>query len=266
MQIWDKMQGMQRLFFGFEIDIPWPYDYPAGRLLSEKERHMTLVFLGFVDPISLEESMKQIPLPSFSIGPIGLCDRVLFLPEKHPRTVSWHIQWLSKEMEILHYRAELLKWLQKIGYSLDTRSLIPHVTIARMPFEKEEWLKEFTILPCMIKALHLYESIGNLHYPSRWKLSLQPAFEEFEHTADLAFLIHAHSLQELYRHAALALSFKFPPLAGYITAQPVRDLYDIIHSLNDLIAIVDQKLGCPFKAVSYHGQFRENTWEMIVDV
>ncbi len=260
------MQGMQRLFFGFEIDVPWPHEYPIGRLLSEKERHITLAFLGFVDPIPLQESIERIPLPPFSISPIGVCNQVLFLPEKHPRTVSWHIGWLSKELEILHYRSELLKWLQKIGYRLDNRPFTAHVTIARMPFEKEGWLQTFTILPCMIKALHLYESIGNLHYPSRWKFPLQPAFEEFEHTADLAFFIHAQTLQELYCHAALALSFKFPPLVQYIKMQNPKDLYDVIQGLNQLIATADQELGCPFKAVSYHGQFKENSWEMIVDV
>ena len=41
-------------------------------------------------------------------------------------------------------------------------------------------------------------------------------------------------------------------------------------ALNELIAIVDEKEGCPFKAISFHSLIREVgpilKWEMIVDV
>ena len=262
------MQGMQRLFFGLEVDSPWPSFYPEGRLISEKQRHITLAFLGFVDPTALQKSIEKIPLPSFSIGPVGFCDQLLFLPEERPRTVSWHIEWLSEERELSGYRVELLHWLDKLGYRTDRRPFLPHLTIARTPFKREEW-EGFSSQPFITKALHLYESIGNLHYPSRWQFPLEPAFEEFEHTADLAFSVRASNLQQLYLHAALALSFKFPPLIAYLKRpnnKTIGDFFDVISALNELIAVADQEQGCPFKAVSYHGQFKENSWEMIVDV
>ena len=257
---------MKRLFLGLEIDAPWPDQYPNGRLISEKERHITLAFLGNVDSKPLMEALEKIPLPSFSIGPIGFFDQLLVLPEMRPRVVAWHIQWFSVNEALAQYQIRLLDWLESLGYRVDRRPLLSHVTLARAPFQVEEWKGAFVSLPCFIKGLHLYESVGNLHYLSRWEHLLKPAFEEFEHTADIAFTVHAHDYEELYLHAAFALSFKFPLMLPYIKKQPCDNLPDVVRALNQLVAQVDQEQGCPFKAVSYHGEFKDETWEMIVDV
>ena len=54
---------------------------------------------------------------------------------------------------------------------------------------KQEWLDHFTPLPFFVKAIHLYQSLGNLQYQSLWESPLLSPFEELEHTADIAFLI-----------------------------------------------------------------------------
>lgn len=257
---------MKRIFFGFEIEAPWPIDYPKGHVLEEKERHFTLVFLGNVDPAAIMQNLNSIPLPVFKIAPAGYFDKVLLLPAGHPRVVAWHAKWFLEGLEIDQYQKRLLDWLEDLNYKVDRRPLLSHVTVARAPFEEEEWLKAFSPLPCMIKALHLYESIGNLHYSSLWQFPFTPPFEEIEHTADVAFIIYGSNFQQLYLNAAIALSFKFPPLLDFLTEKMLHDLNEVVRELNQLISITDQKIGCPFKAVSYHGEFKNQKWQMIVDV
>lgn len=256
----------RRLFFGFEIEAPWPEGFPNGRLLDEKNRHLTLAFLGNVDPTPLMQALETIPRPPFKIGPVGVFDQFLALPKDQPRVASWHMRWLSAQDEIVDFHARLRVWLENLGFQMDQRPLLSHATIARAPFRVEEWEEAFTPLPFLITGFHLYESTGGLHYPSIWQLPLEKAFEEFEHTADIAFTIRAENLQQLYVHGATALSFKFPPLIDYICEQSFDHLNEVVRALNQLIAAADQERGCPFKAVSYHGQFTNGLWEMIVDV
>jgi 2'-5' RNA ligase len=255
-----------RLFFGFELSCPWPEQYPRGRLLAEEHRHVTVAFLGNVKEAPLLESLPQLPLPSFSTAPVGIFDTLLFLPEENPRVVSWHVQWLLHEQEIVVYRNALLDFLQRLHYSIDRRPFLSHLTVARAPFDQEKWKEAFTPLPCFVKALHLYETTGSLQYTSLFSMPLHPPFEEFDHTADIAFTIYGSSYTQLYLHAALALSFKFPPLLFYFQQEHLKNLLDVVRSLNHLIARADAEQGCPFKAVSHHGEFRDHKWEMIVDV
>ncbi len=256
----------KRLFFGFELSCPWPEEYPSGRLLANKDRHLTLVFLGDIQAEKLLESLPHLPLPSFQIAPVGLFDKLLTLPPESPRVVSWHVQWLLKKSQILQYRTSLIDYLKSLGYRVDLRPFLSHLTVARAPFDAEKWQEAFAPLPCFVKALHLYETTGNLEYTPLFSLPLLAPFEEFDHTADIAFTIYGDSFQELYLHATLALSFKFPPLLSYLREEQIQDQLGLIKALNQLISLSDIEEGCPFKAVSYHGQFQNHKWEMIVDV
>ncbi len=255
-----------RLFFGFSVSAPWPHKYPEGRLLPEEDRHITLAFLGDVEKPPLE----TIPLPPFSLGPAALCDHPLFLPEKTPRVVANHIHWLEKQDEIASYRKQLLFWLNSHGYAIDTRPFLPHLSIARAPFTQSQWEDAFEKIPAIITGVHLYESAGNLHYPTIWSHPLTPLFEEFEHTADIAFTIRATSFEELYLHAVIALSFKFPPILDVFEEKEHPNLDTIVQALNHIIYHCDKTIGCPFKAVSHHGKLQKTNnllqWEMIVDV
>ncbi len=89
--------------------------------------------------------------------------------------------------------------MQSIGLKVETHhDFNPHITIARAPFEKEAWKKEFSPLPLILTDLHLYESKGNLEYVSLWKHSLQTPFEEIEHTADIAYHVYGESFAQLF--------------------------------------------------------------------
>lgn len=265
------MQEMEekRLFFGFSVDSPWPSTYPKGRIIEESARHLTLAFLGNHPFEKLEKELSHFPKPDFLIGPAGVCDELLFLPKFKPRVVSHHVHWLVDGEAINTYQEKVLDWLENLGLPVDRRPFLSHITLARAPFVEKEWEEAFENLPVIITGIHLYESIGNLRYPSIWNLPILPAFEEFEHTADIAFHVYGKTFRELYFHGALAMSFKFPHFLSYLKDREIKDLNQLVQSLNEMITFCDQEMGCPFKAVSYHGKLEKNNlmhWEMVVDV
>lgn len=268
MQISDK----KRLFFGLEVEAPWPHKLPEGRVLQESHRHLTLAFLGETDFSKLSKALNSIPLPSFTLGLVGKFDKCLFLPEKHPHVVAWHVEWMDKTDELISFQKSLTEWLFTQGFLLEIENkFLPHVTICRSPFIKKQWEKSFEELPLSVNKIHLYESLGGLKYQPIWTHSLISPFEEIDHTADIGFWIRGNSLEQLYIHAQVALSFHFPNIIPYFPKQERIDNIDsIITSLNIGITRADSEIGCPLKAVSYHGNIHEKTnvleWEMIVDV
>lgn len=265
------MKNSCRLFFAYSIDAPWPSSYPEGRLIAEEGRHITVAFLGNCDPNALLQNLHMTPLPHLSISPVGIADRILFLPKDAHRVASYHVDWLEKKSLLEDYANTLGQWLKALGYSVDARPWLSHVTIARAPFKTEEWESSFEPLPCAMRALTLYESMGNLTYKPLWSHSWLLPFEEFEHTADIAFRIRGSSLKELFLHAQYALAFKFPPLLSFVQEGNPSNIDEIIINLNELVMRADCAIGCPFKSVSFHGEIRQDKhniliWEMIVDV
>lgn len=260
----------KRLFFACEVAAPWPLKHPPARLVDPASRHLTLAFLGDLPYPPLEAILPSFPVPGFKVGPTGYFDRCLFLPERHPHVVAWNVQW-DDAAPLLEFQQQLTAWLLSHGYAVDQRPLLSHVTIARDPVHMEPWQKSFVALPMCVRGIHLYESVGNLVYQPIWSMPLLAPFQEISHTADLAFLIQAESIQGLQRHAQSALAFKYPPLLRYVKNAPLEaNLDDIVIALNRLITACDSEIGCPLKAVSFHGDVRvEGTihqWEMIVDV
>lgn len=263
----------KRLFFGFSIEAPWPTDYPEGRMIPEEGRHMTFSFLGNISYDKIKKQLSSFPRPNFSIGLLGKSRQLLFLPKQNSRVVAHDVKWLTNGDVLEKYHSDVLDWLKEHNFPADRRRpLLSHVSIARAPFDQKKWEETFQPLPIMISGIHLYESLGDLRYSSLWNIPLIPPFEEFEHTADIAFTIRANKENDLFLHAAFALSFRYPPFLQFLPSQFLaQSLEEIVRSLNHMIAKCDQEIGCPFKAVSYHGKTskKENnliTWEMIVDV
>lgn len=260
----------RRLFFAFEVAAPWSADYPKGRLVDSASRHLTLAFLGNISYPKLEAILPEFPKTPFRLGPVGFFDECLFLPKRHPHVVAWHVQWYEGA-DFIQFQKKVAEWLRGYDYQIDERPFLSHVTIARSPFNPKQWQQSFVPLPVVVRGLHLYESVGQLVYKPIWSYPLQAPFEEMEHTADVAFLIRGESIQNLHLHAEVALAFKFPPLLKYIHQEPLQNSLDeSIMALNRLITLADSEIGCPLKAVSFHGRLLEEAkllnWEMIVDV
>jgi RNA 2',3'-cyclic 3'-phosphodiesterase len=269
------MNEEKRLFFAFEIHAPWPEELPPGRVIDPKMRHCTIAFLGNHALSKLDPILKAMPRPSFKIGLAGKFERVLFLPKKRdPNVVAWEIAFWEKGDRFASYADELITYLQQqeVIESNKKNESLAHVTIARRPFEREEWEANFQPLPTYLGTLHLFESLGHLTYRSVWSHPILPPFDELPHTADLAYKIRGESIREIYLHALLALTFEDPRLLKVIELQEeLRSLDEVIAQLNRDIGRADAEIGSSFKAVSYFGELRKLPnqileWEMIVDV
>lgn len=262
----------KRLFFAAEVAAPWPKRLPQGRILRETDRHLTLAFLGNVSYQKILDLLHTVPPPPFAIGLVGQFDKCLCLPRKHPHVIAWHVDWLEDPTALLAYQQQLVDWLTCHALPpLQHEEFLPHVTVCRSPFITEEWKAAFIKLPCHISSIHLFESMGNSLYESRWQLPIKPPFEEIPHTADIAFRLYGESLQQLYIHAQAALAFHYPPLLHYFSPAFVGEhLDDLIIALNEIVTKADVEGQCPYKAISFHGELIEQeqilTWEMIVDV
>lgn len=262
----------KRLFFGVEVHGLWPSALPKGRYLDEAHRHLTLAFLGDIPYEAFHKIADQIPPPPMRVGSVGYFNECLVLPPRHPHVVAWQTHWWDGNPQLHDYQSSLSKWLSSHHYEMDERPWKPHVTICRSPFNPKEWLKAFKPLPFYSSSIHLYESKGNLSYVPIKSFSILPPFEEIEHTADMAFLVRGENVREIYHHAFGALTFKVPELMDfYASGYPVDSLDDVIMLLNSSICKADAAVGCPLKAVSFHGQISVLPdsllqWEMIVDV
>lgn len=263
----------KRLFFGLKATSPWPQKLPAGRLLHPDERHATVAFLGDTEWERLSTQLSELPLPNFDAGLGAIFDKVMFLPRKHPHVVCWHANFFGTQSKIEIYQSKLSAWLKERAFlpAAEHDSWLPHVTLAREPYDFHAWKSSFLPTPVIFDSLHLYESVGNLRYSSLWSVSIPQPFREIEHTADMAFILKGETIPQLYLHALLALAFKYPDILMHLPTDPEIDsLDDIIIALNVAVANTDQAVGCPFKAVSLHGEIEEHPnylqWEMIVDV
>ncbi len=263
---------MKRLFFAFEIQAPWPEKLPPGRVLDIGQRHCTVIFLGNLEEKPLLDLLPELPLPPFKLTPAGVFDQYMFLPVRYPRVAAWHINWGPFREAMNDYWELIHLFLHSKGIKVERKhNFLPHVTLARKPFIQKDWENIFTTTPLLGSSFALYESLGSSRYQKIWEHPYISPWVEIEHTADIAFTILGRTLQELQLYAQLALAFKYPPLANYIQMlSSPETIDDIIIALNEMIGKADTEIGCPLKAVSFHGEAQriDNLlhWEMIVDV
>ncbi len=260
-----------RLFFGASVSAPWQTDLPQGRIISAQMRHMTLLFLGEQDVETMLSFTSNLPRLMTTLAPCGFANHLLFFPEHDPRVVACNANWLEGGDAVMQFQRDLEKTFVDKGIVLQSaRPFVPHITIARQPFDASLWLEQFAPMPFFLTGIHLYESRGNLEYRSLWESALHPPFVEIAHTADIAFKIYGETYAQLHRHAELALAFLFPPFASRFSSQLQNSIDEMIMALNDLIALLDAEMGIPLKAVSFHTKLEKSehllSWEMIIDV
>lgn len=259
----------ERLFFAAEITAAWPEELPQGRLIEPELRHLTLAFLGMANREELIKALDELPLPSWTIGPAGILDEWLFLPEKSPHVVAMHATLL--EQNLLSYQQIVSEWFLKRQFlkTIDPRFLA-HVSIARDPSDQTAWAALPSQIPFFIRGVGLFKSLGHSNYEIIWHKENVPPFEEIEHTADIAYHIRGNSFSDLMLHAVLALAFSFPAFSRYLKNIPsCNSINDIVSQLNRWTSEIDQQEGIGLKAVSYHAKLEKKPyleWTMIVDV
>ncbi|MCB1111333.1 MAG: hypothetical protein H7A37_10730 [Chlamydiales bacterium] len=183
----------KRVFFAFDAHAPWKKQEPKGRLIRHSDRHVTVAFLGNIDYEALEPLLAEIPIPDMRIGPIGIIDYPLFLPNSdHPHVFAAHVDWLTPGID--EYRNRLTGWLIEHGYAIahaDTPWL-PHTTYCRKPFDSEEWQKQFAPMPLYSTALHLYESLPQLCYEPIWSHHFLPPISKERIIGETEAMLNAH--------------------------------------------------------------------------
>lgn len=255
------------VFFAFTVKAPF-FKEPFGKIVQEKFRHITLVFLKglFLKDINL----KKVPTPSFKIAPCGFFNKIIFLPKDVKRVVAYEIDWIKNKDDVKNYQKILLDFLKKNNLIKNEKKFLEHVTVCRAPFDPILWKKSFQKIPFTIISLVLYKSLGNSEYEIIWKHKLKEPFKEIEHTADIAFDIKGENFTDLFYNAFTALCFKFPKFLNYpLKKYSFFKIEDVILTLNDLLTRADLDIGSPFKAISFSSKITKTdilSWEMIVDV
>lgn len=266
-------EKVKRLFFAFKVIIP-PFDEPLpyGKVLEDGDLHATLVFMGQVSHKKYNDIIKEIPKAPFSQALFGIFDELLFLPTYSKNVVAYHIL-LDKEdnTKVELFKEALTDYLKKLDLSIDSKPLLLHTTLARKPFDEGLWQQHFQKRPLLLTSFCLYESLGNRKYKPLYEQKFHPLFEEVYHTADIAYTVYGHNLDELYINAQRAISFWVANFFLFFNTKKIDSLDDIIYYLNQTLSIMDIEMGCPLKAVSMHGQIEkaENNllkWQMIIDV
>jgi 2'-5' RNA ligase len=252
---------MSRLFFAMRAKLPF-FEIPFGRSLVEKDRHLTLTFLGEKKKDEILSQMQKLPLPFNLLSPSARCDEILFLSN----VVALNVKFFTDLACVLSIKRDL----DSLFEIDEAQTWLPHITVARAPFDIMGYQKLKINLPALFSSFHLYESKGSLAYDPIWSFEFLEPFEIVSHTADLAFKIRGETFSDLFHSAALAICFQYPHLFKFYEKKECTNLEEVIERLNQFITLCDIEIGSQIKAVSHSSNIAlENkiyTWEMILDL
>jgi 2'-5' RNA ligase len=256
------------LFFGAKVVCNWPKSFPEGKVISNANRHITLVYIGKVDEEMFVSILNKIPDCNFQIGSCGFFDGVLFYPKTKPRVCAFNIFWMDEK--VVDFTKNLTESVKSICNIEPITSY--HLSICRSPQSTSDWQEAFSPRGFYVESIELLKSLGSSEYKCLYEKRFHPPFIEIEHTADLAFSVFGFSFIELYENGFLALGFKDEKIFEFWKKCSQIDLLeDVVIKLNEAIYRLDEKYGTKLKAVCFHMDVKKSedlmyVWEMVVDV
>jgi len=100
------------------------------KLVESSNIHVTMQFLGDVDPYLVEKISNQMESLTFSPFDMEIVGLGAFPSVKRPRTIWAGVHRGREEISSIYDQLELS--LTKLGFSKSTRKFSPHITIARV--------------------------------------------------------------------------------------------------------------------------------------
>lgn len=120
---------------------------PFKRFVHKEDYHITLAFLGDVDPILLKELQEALVAIAKKHQPFMLnVDQLGFFGQKFTPRVFWTS--VKREEKLFELQKSVQALCEELGLELDKRTYNPHITIARQyiggyPFADEELNQSF---------------------------------------------------------------------------------------------------------------------------
>jgi len=262
----------KRLFWGFSFssirfsrgntEIVLPDD---GRKIKSDSRHATCVFLGNIAASSLEDYIRRGLLKIPERGLTGIIDNMLFLPSKKKPRVAAATGLLSNRNNATEIVESLKQQMISIGYRVEKRPWLFHITLARAPFKVHGWSKIEPIEIFTVDSLNLYESLPNLTYRPLYtqKLSLPWEYGE-EDSGGVKFNIRGMCYREIFFntlisfiHFAFTRKFKFSEKMLFSFSDEIRNQQLRISNSEDVVVNVERFFS-GFEAMkSYKSFFKE---------
>ena len=104
--------------------------FPFKRWVHKEDYHITLAFLGAVDPAKLNETINIVgdSIQSEESFPLQIEEINIFGNKKSPRVF---LAGINHEERLHQLQENVYRQCIQAGYSLDTRAYHPHITLAR---------------------------------------------------------------------------------------------------------------------------------------
>ncbi|UFS72111.1 RNA 2',3'-cyclic phosphodiesterase [Geomonas sp. RF6] len=139
------------------------FELPAARWVPVEQLHLTLRFIGEVDPATFQlirKALAAVPVEGFSLTLRGVGH---FPPGKHPRVL-----WVGMDPSppLIRMQQHIEGTMRELGIPGEERRFSPHITLARLQdapvsavnaFEARH--QAFACPPFEVREFHLYSSV-----------------------------------------------------------------------------------------------------------
>lgn len=251
-------------FFGFEIHSPFIEVFSYNKI-GEKGSPF-LPFLSFEETIFQKVCalLDYVPHPFFQVGPVALLETCFLLRNRTLENLTLQIRRFGVDL-IQPYQKLLHTYFIQEGCQPDRVPLTQSIVCKPVSFLQKSRTNGEQF-PLYLLKLHLYKRCEEERYISIWTRPLLPPFKEVKQGN---FILYGENFQQIFLHAQIALSFKFPAFTPFIDdTYQVRNLHDggvrlltLIYKACDVIKMPIKKAIFPDYGAKEQGLLK---WELSV--